>query len=290
MAMPELDWVRIGLSSLGAGGVAILVTIAIERFGGRLGGILGTIPTTIVPASWGLWLGGGEGLEGQKAFEMALYAAPAGMGLNALFLGLWRVLPQRLLALSYLTPLTSSVIPFVSLMSVCTLTFWGLCAWGWVLCTQHSTVPHLWGIGATLCILMVGLASTWTPYPAPKGKQAVSMMILLSRGLFAGLAIGIALCIAATGAQTLAGIASVFPAIFWTTMVSVWVSQGQAVSSGAVGPMMLGSLSVALYALSAPLLFQNLGPILGALCAWIIAVLCGSLPAYQWLRLRAKSE
>jgi hypothetical protein len=248
---------------------------------------LGTIPTTILPASWGLWFGVVEGIEGQKAFEMALYAAPAGMGLNALFLGLWRILPNRLRSISWLTPFTSSVGPFVSLMSLCTLSFWAICAWIWVVCTRESTVPHLWGIGATICILLVGLISTWTPYPAPKGKQPVSSIILLSRGFFAGLAIGCALCIAATGAQTLAGIASVFPAIFWTTMVSVWMSQGQAVSSGAVGPMMLGSLSVALYALSAPLLFQSMGPVFGALCAWLIAVLFGSLPAYQWLRLRA---
>ena len=68
--MSDFDWVRIGLSSIGAGGVAILVTLAIERFGGRLGGILGTIPTTIVPASWGLWFGGQMGTDGQKAFEI----------------------------------------------------------------------------------------------------------------------------------------------------------------------------------------------------------------------------
>jgi hypothetical protein len=35
-----------------------------------------------------------------------------------------------------------------------------------------------------------------------------------------------------------------------------------------------------LYALSAPLLFQSMGLVFGALCAWLIAVLFGSLPAY----------
>ena len=40
--------------------------------------------------------------------------------------------------------------------------------------------------------------------------------------------------------------ASVFPAIFLTTMVSIWLSQGEAVQSGA-NLMMLGSSSVALY-------------------------------------------
>ena len=39
--------------------------------------------------------------------------------------------------------------------------------------------------------------------------------------------------------------------IFLTTMVSLWLSQGEAVPSGAVGPMMLGASSVAVYALLA---------------------------------------
>ena len=37
-----------------AGVVAIGATVAVERFGGRLGGVLSALPTTIVPASLGL--------------------------------------------------------------------------------------------------------------------------------------------------------------------------------------------------------------------------------------------
>ena len=38
-------------------------------------------------------------------------------------------------------------------------------------------------------------------------------------------------------------------------MVSVWLSQGEAVQIGAVGPMMLGSGSVAVYAIGAMYMF-----------------------------------
>ena len=44
------------LSGIFAALVAIGATVAIERLGGRLGGILGSIPTTIVPASLGFFL------------------------------------------------------------------------------------------------------------------------------------------------------------------------------------------------------------------------------------------
>ena len=41
-----------------AGLVAILVTVAIEKWGGIIGGILGTVPTTIIPAAAGIMLEG----------------------------------------------------------------------------------------------------------------------------------------------------------------------------------------------------------------------------------------
>ena len=41
----------------------------------------------------------------------------------------------------------------------------------------------------------------------------------------------------------MSGLASVFPAIFLTTMVALWFSQDSSVSIGAAGPMMLGGAS-----------------------------------------------
>ena len=52
----ELGFSSIVLSSVMAGIVAILATVFIERRGGAIGGII-TLPTTIVPASIGIWIG-----------------------------------------------------------------------------------------------------------------------------------------------------------------------------------------------------------------------------------------
>ena len=48
------------LAALFAGIVAILVTVAIEKWGGIIRGILGTLPTTIVPATIGMYIEGGS--------------------------------------------------------------------------------------------------------------------------------------------------------------------------------------------------------------------------------------
>lgn len=89
--------------------------------------------------------------------------------------------------------------------------------------------------------------------------------MLFLRGAFAGLSIGIAVLLSTTSSEA-AGIVSVFPSIFLTSMVvrirsypaipfhdgllgqALWLSQHSSVPIGAVGPMMLGSASVSVYA------------------------------------------
>ena len=68
------------LSALFAGIVATLVTIAIEKFGGRTGGVLATIPTTIVPAALGMY-----SISGEAEFAQSMSIVPLGMMVNAIF-------------------------------------------------------------------------------------------------------------------------------------------------------------------------------------------------------------
>ena len=76
-------------SAVLAGIVATGVTVAIEKWGGLVGGLLGTVPSTIVPAGIGIYLAGGE-----DDFVSSMMVVPLGMLLNALFLGAWLVLPR----------------------------------------------------------------------------------------------------------------------------------------------------------------------------------------------------
>ena len=80
------------LYGLFAGLVAILATVAIERLGGRLGGLLASIPTTIIPASIGIL----DRSPTERHFVWAMAIVPGGMLVNAFFLWLWRWGPPRL--------------------------------------------------------------------------------------------------------------------------------------------------------------------------------------------------
>lgn len=260
--------------------VAIGATLAVERWGGVSGGILATLPTTIVPAAAGIYSSASP-----EAFAAAMGAVPGGMLLNAAFLGLWREAPPRLPRWSLRARLGA--------MTVLSLAAWGALAVGFVAASEaamdRGVVPMALGGALAGALLLLGVASCWRPRDAPKGTRRVTALAVASRGVLAAGAISAAILIAQSGAGLAAGAASVFPAIFLTTMVSLWLAQGEAVPGGAVGPMMLGSSSVAGYALIAMWSLPTFGGVVGSGVAWGGAVVGVALPAWRWLRGRRRS-
>ncbi len=261
-----------------AGAVAVLATVAIERFGGRRGGVLASAPTTVVPFSLGLWTD-------PEAFADGMGLVPAGMLVNALFLATWRVLPPRLGPMTLPRKLALLVAASLSVWLLAAATAVAVGTWARAAAWPTAVV----GVVALSIGGGLGVAACWTPPPAPAGSARVPRGVLLARAGLAAAAIGGALTLKATFGGLVAGVASVFPAIFLTTMVGLWLSQGAAVPLGAVGPMMLGATSVGLYALSALWTFPLLGPALGATASWGFAVLCGSTPAAAWLARRPEA-
>ena len=260
-------------AALSAGVMAILVSLAVERFGGRVGGLLGSVPTTIVPLSIGLL----RLSENAAAFQNALAMAPAGMLLNAGFLWLWRHLPPRLAGLradkrlAWVTALSLGA--WLSAAVVVVVGGRRLLSGG------QPLLPLGWALATLLSV--AGVLACRGRRPAPRGSRTVSPLLLLSRGALAATAVGGA-SLLARHSPLAAGIAGVFPAIFLTTMVSLWLAQGEAVPLGAVGPLMLGSTSVAVYALLSATLMPRLGALSGATGAWFAAVGLVTVPALIW--------
>lgn len=263
------------LAGLFAGTVAVLVTVAIERWGGRVGGVLGTVPSTIVPAALGMAARAAT----PAGFAEAIHTAPVGVLLNALFLYLWRRVPPHLPAVS--------LVGRLGLMTALSLAAWLagalLILFGLQHLEQAGISPHLIGLIATLVNAVAGVAACARAYPAPRGRNPVRLGALAARGVLAAVAVGGAVWLVSTPYGLVAGVASVFPAIFLTTMVSLWIAQGEAVPAGAVGPMMLGASSVAAFAMLVGYSLPLLGPTAGAAVAWVAAVGLVTVPAGTWL-------
>jgi hypothetical protein len=255
--------------------VAVGVTVAIERLGGIVGGALATLPTTIVPAAIGIAAQAPDAL----AFRRAMWVMPAAMCVNAGFLYLWRILPPRL------GPWRLGV--RLGVMIVASLGSWALAATLllWALARADTAhIPLVWvGLASALFIVGFGVVACLKPRAAPRGQRRVGPFTLAARGVLAGVAVGGSVWVAHLGLGLLSGVLAVFPAIFLTTMVSLWLAQGEAVPAGAIGPMMLGSTAVALFALLSAWTIPALGPGLGATTAWLGATLGATVPATWWL-------
>jgi len=260
--------------------VAIAATVAVERFGGRIGGVLATVPTTIVPATAAIWLSLPEGSASRESYCISMALVPVGMLLCGCVLATWRLVPQRL-------PIAWSD----RRRMLCTLAA-SVCVWATgstaVVIAEHVAEPPV-GVaavcGAAGWLLTLGLgAALWRiSHHAPRGHRRVGAMTLAMRGTAAGLAIAASAVVAQAGWPIASGIASTFPAIFLTTMVATWIAQGSGVPTGATGPMVLGSLSVGAYAALSAALYPRLGLALGIPLCWILAVLGTTAPVHLWL-------
>ena len=262
------------LSSLMAAIVAILATVFIERSGGAIGGII-TLPTTIVPASIGIWIGVNADL---VSFAAAMSMVPIGMLLNVLFLGSWRVLPK------FLERIFSDIY-LVYAVAVCSVIFWLVSAGISTISVEYFS-NFLGSINIGICAVIIafvlGYFAVSKGDDAPPGSNSVSLISIILRGVAAGGAIGLSVWIAGLGLPFISGVVSVFPAIFLTTMVSLWIAQGRSVPVGATGPMMLGSTSVSIYALACIVVFPSFGVWMGSLVSWLLSVILYSIPVGVW--------
>ena len=166
--MGELTPLAVLLPAGFAGLVAIGATVAIERLGGRIGGLLATLPTTIVPASIGIAVAAPTVDETRAA----LYAVPGAMLINVGFLWLWRALPPRLPAWSLRGRLAA--------MTAGSLACWFVGAWALVhalafVSTRGPRALEAAGWGGTAAMVVFGVLACRSTPPAPRGTPRVGV-------------------------------------------------------------------------------------------------------------------
>lgn len=281
-----LSFLGIFISASIAGIAAILVTVAIEKWGGLHGGVLGTVPSTIVPAAIGIWYGAETILQ----FQLSMYIIPLGLVINSIFLLLWRFIPSKMPDWPFQIRLTG--------IALLTLAAWGFLAAIGIFSYDFGvnlglSSLHL-GVAWFVVGLVIGARATYAHRPTPRGSESVSYRTLLLRGLAAAASIGVAVWLAGIGIPLLSGVMTIFPAIFLTSMVSLWLSQGEAVPAGAIGPMMFGSQSVSLYGLLVSIFFpmtnSPLEVAFASLAAWVISVLSINVTVWFYLKRKAIVE
>ena len=266
------------ISGMTAAVIAITVTVLVERLGGKTGGVIGTVPSTMVPAAIGLWAVTSE--TGDYARTMS--PVPFGILINAVFLLVWRVVPRRLAMVPsrWLAPLTTAI--SLSVWVVGALLVVQLFEW----VDGVGASPLAVGWFGFLILVTFSLLITVGGVPEVSATAYPSILVLLCRGVLAGMAIGIAVLLGHSGYPLVAGIAAVFPAIFLTTMLALWWSHGYDLPASATGPMALGASSVACFSLLTASLYWRLDVVMGTAASWLLAVVICTGGSSYWLSTR----
>jgi hypothetical protein len=268
------------LAALMAGIVATTVTVLIEKYGGVLGGILGTIPTTIIPASIGMASEGGN-----DALIVSLAIVPAGMLINAIFLSVWALLPDKL-------PKTwnqNSSLIFTSIISLIIWAIVGLFTIDVIdRAIDKNYSPEEISIVGLVLVATLGIVMCWNLKPAPKGKNSVSKKILAARGIVAAMAIGIAVLISSLGNATIGRIGIGISSNILDKYDRSMVSPRTFCSTWCCWPNDDGGASVAMYSIIAMWSLIEYGLFIGSIIAWVGSIVVWSIPSFVFVNWRAK--
>ena len=229
--------------------VVILITVVAEKFGTKIGGIIGSLPTTIIIAF--IFIAINRGVD---FASRSVAVVPAEMGINIAFLCIFVVLAFRSLKLAL-------IVSFVF----------------WAVMSIVLYIIDLNDIFASLVIFLTSMYVTLFIFEKYKkfkshGKRRVhyTPMKILLRGILTGTIIAISVFLSNLD-PVLSGIFSIFPAIMTSTMIISYAEHGPDFSAGIAKSMIFGSPSVMSYAVAIYFLYPKFGIIYGSLIAVCIS-------------------
>ncbi len=229
--------------------IVIIITVIAEKYGTKVGGIFGTLPSTIIIAFIFIALNKGVGFASKS-----VAVVPSEMGINLLFLLIFVTLAYR----------------STTIALICSMTVWAIL----------SSVLYLLNISDILLSFVIYITSIlfifWYLEFVKKvpstGMVTVhyTPMKIIMRGMLAGAIIAISVLLSNTSAA-LSGIFSVFPAIISSTMIISVREHGPDFAAGMAKSMIFGSASVMSYAISIHFLYPAYGIINGTIVAFCIS-------------------
>jgi uncharacterized membrane protein (GlpM family) len=226
--------------------VVVLITVIAERFGTKVGGIFGTLPSTLVIAL--LFIAFNRGLEFASD---AAAVIPAELGINVVFLLVFALLVHR-----------SVLLAFVS-----TFVIWGILSTMLVVFNMSSIgISVLLYLSAVIGAFFV--LEFWKNTPSLGNvKVHYTAKKIVFRGVLAGFFIAFAVSLSNIG-SIVSGIFSVFPAILSSTMIISVREHGPNFAAGMAKSMSLGLSSVCVYATLIHFLYPTLGIVVGTVIAY----------------------
>jgi hypothetical protein len=221
-------------------------TVVAERLGTRAGGVVATLPSTLVVALYFIAVEQGTGFATRVA-----WAVPAEMGINSVFLALFVTFSGK----GLVRALAAAFAGWAALSAVL------------FLADPHGMVLPLLAFAG-----LVAASAVWLRARHPYRQEAGSHISytpreIVLRGLFAGAVISLAIVGSRLAGPVLGAILAVFPVIFTSTMVILYLRQGPSFTGATGTTMILGSVNVVAFAVVAAFTLPALGAGWGTLAA-----------------------
>jgi uncharacterized membrane protein (GlpM family) len=258
-------WLKIGLSFVVGSLWVTLTTLSAERFGSKVGGLIGGLPSTVVIALLFIGITQSPAIAAEATTSM-----PLAQGFNGLFVLVFILMIRRGLSAAL----------------IASLLVWFINATILYLLDLQSFLVSLigWLILLVLCYLAV---ERWMRI-STQGKQAFSYQPsqLVWRALFGGSVISLAVIMGKLGGPLLGGIFGSFPAMFLSTLV-ITARTGGGDFSRSVGKSMLisGLINVPIYEIMVRALYPSIGLGWGTLISLLGSMATGYL-TYRFITTR----
>ena len=238
------------LSFLIAGVWISFATLAGEKFGSRLGGLITNLPSNIVVSLLFIALTKGTSFAAETASSV-----PLGMAISVSFvvvfsallpLGIFPSIVGSLTVWFVLGYLGSSIRigPMESLVI-----YMGVCIGGFLVMEFILKIPSV-----------------------PKRKIHYNLKNQILRALFAGSVVAGAVLIAQVSLPQVTGIAASFPAVMLSTLTILYLSQGMEFSRATAKILVLSSSNIIVYVYATAYLYPRVGLVLGTLLAFLAAI------------------
>ncbi|HSB65357.1 MAG TPA: DUF3147 family protein [Anaerolineales bacterium] len=245
-------WIKLGASFIVGSLWVTLSTLSSERFGSKVGGLIGAFPSTVVIALLFIGL-----TQSPQVAAQATTVMPLAQGLNGIFVLTFMILARR----GMWTALISAVLVWIlesSLLYVLNIHAFWISIAGWLGLFAFC----YWYLEKQMKIPSQG-----------KIEVAYSNFQIIWRALFGGSVIAAAVLMGKLGGPTLGGIFGSFPAMFLSNLMITYISGGPEFSRS-VGKSLLisGTINVPLYEIEIRMLYPAIGLGYGTLTALLLTL------------------
>eukprot|EP00928_Gymnodinium_smaydae_P072573 TRINITY_DN55913_c0_g1_i1.p1 TRINITY_DN55913_c0_g1~~TRINITY_DN55913_c0_g1_i1.p1 ORF type:complete len:336 (+),score=28.79 TRINITY_DN55913_c0_g1_i1:70-1008(+) len=251
--------------------VIVVMCLLVEKLGGLVGSVLGTVPHVAVVGSVGFIVQTAT----EQDFEVAMLSMPMGLLCNSLLL-----LTIRITSWCPLLRRDSFQSWKHLRLPICFVA--GLCSYAsgvaLVMLVFRPKSRSLWtvrlvAIAAFAAQFLIGvLVVLCFSAPAQASQRPrSSWLVLLGRAVVTFCTFFAAVAIA-EAVPALAGILANLPIISGAIIIMLWRSQGEELTMACMGPMILGMLSASAYAIISSRLMIVMHPAGGAITSWFASV------------------